>query len=280
MFHAWNRREESEPVEEYLEEIGRWPVLSEEEQLYWFKLLHAGNTARQLLIQSGASSLLWRIFTGGICAFLVLYHCNLRMVVHVARQVHQRVPTQSMDLRDLVQEGNVGLIKAINKFQPGKGKFSTYAWYHIHKACRRSIAEKDHIIRLPVHATERRHEQRQLIEHVYSIEQLGCQPVSAQEEDEPPHNPAVDAFLALLKPVEMDIVTRYFGIGYQEPQCIDEIAEQQKSTGKKVERILRQALRKMRKEITMTSNNRVVYDMPPSPPPPPGGPRNGGGTRN
>lgn len=118
-----------DPVKLYLKEIGGYPLLSIEEEIELAKKIEQGNeTAKQTLAES-----------------------NLRLVVSIAK----RYVGRGLSFLDLIQEGNLGLIKAVDKFDYTKGyKFSTYATWWIRQAITRSIADQSRTIRIPVHMSE------------------------------------------------------------------------------------------------------------------------------
>ena len=118
-----------DPVRMYLKEIGKVPLLSTEEEIELAKRMELGDeNARKRLAEA-----------------------NLRLVVSIA----QRYVGRGMQFLDLIQEGNLGLIKAVEKFDYTKGyKFSTYATWWIRQAITRSIADQARTIRIPVHMVE------------------------------------------------------------------------------------------------------------------------------
>lgn len=118
-----------DPVRMYLKEIGKVPLLSSEEEIELAK----------------------RIEKGDITAKKKLAEANLRLVVSIAK----RYVGRGMLFLDLIQEGNLGLIKAVEKFDYRKGyKFSTYATWWIRQAITRAIADQARTIRIPVHMVE------------------------------------------------------------------------------------------------------------------------------
>lgn len=118
-----------DPVKVYLKEIGRVPLLSPEEEI----------------------ELAERMGRGDPCARKRLSEANLRLVVSIAK----RYVGRGMQFLDLIQEGNLGLIKAVEKFDYTKGyKFSTYATWWIRQAITRAIADQARTIRIPVHMVE------------------------------------------------------------------------------------------------------------------------------
>lgn len=118
-----------DPVHLYLKEIGNYPLLTMEEEVELAKRIEEGDeTAKQMLAES-----------------------NLRLVVSIAK----RYVGRGLSFLDLIQEGNLGLIKAVDKFDYSKGfKFSTYATWWIRQAITRSIADQSRTIRIPVHMSE------------------------------------------------------------------------------------------------------------------------------
>ncbi len=136
-----------DPVRMYLREIGRVPLLSAAEEVSLAKRMERGKIERQkpLALQS------LRSIYDGEEAQRRLTEANLRLVVSVAKKYIGR----GMSLLDLIQEGNIGLIRAVEKFDYTKGyKFSTYATWWIRQAITRAIADQARTIRIPVHMVE------------------------------------------------------------------------------------------------------------------------------
>lgn len=152
----------SDPVRMYLKEIGAVPLLVAAEEVSLAKRIEAGATAaaetRELLnngtwptLGLQAQRTLRRAVTDGDRAREELTSANLRLVVSIAkRYVGRGVP-----ILDLIQEGNLGLMRAVQKFDYSKGfKFSTYATWWIRQAITRAIADQSRTIRVPVHMVE------------------------------------------------------------------------------------------------------------------------------
>jgi RNA polymerase primary sigma factor len=134
-----------DPVRMYLREIGRVPLLSAEEEVRLAQRMERGK-AERLKINPNH-----RIIEDGEEAQRRLTEANLRLVVSVAKKYIGR----GMSLLDLIQEGNIGLIRAVEKFDYTKGyKFSTYATWWIRQAITRAIADQARTIRIPVHMVE------------------------------------------------------------------------------------------------------------------------------
>jgi RNA polymerase sigma factor (sigma-70 family) len=142
----------------YLDEIARTPLLDAAQEVELSRAIEAGVYAEQLLAgeeqgPGGDASReeLEAIAAEGARAKDVFIRSNLRLVVAVAR----RYPRSGLPLLDLIQEGNAGLVRAVEKFDYAKGfKFSTYATWWIRQAITRSIADQSRTIRLPVHLVE------------------------------------------------------------------------------------------------------------------------------
>ncbi|MFJ4832323.1 RNA polymerase sigma factor RpoD/SigA [Streptomyces sp. NPDC088747] len=141
----------------YLDEIARTPLLDAAKEVELSQTIEAGVFARQILegaeqAQADASrEELEALVAEGERAKDVFIRSNLRLVVAVAR----RYPRSGLPLLDLIQEGNAGLVRAVEKFDYRKGfKFSTYATWWIRQAITRSIADQSRTIRLPVHLVE------------------------------------------------------------------------------------------------------------------------------
>jgi RNA polymerase primary sigma factor len=140
----------------YLSEIGRVPLLSAEEEVDLAKRIEAGLASARLLQRNPPPSAalqasLRRLERGGQVARRRLVEANLRLVVSIAK----RYVGRGLSLLDLIQEGNVGLIRGVEKFDYTKGyKFSTYATWWIRQAITRAIADQARTIRIPVHMVE------------------------------------------------------------------------------------------------------------------------------
>ena len=146
----------SDPVRLYLREIGRVPLLSAADEVELAKAIEAGVfAAEKLSVQPGLSEAERRDLTlvqvAGVRAKRRLVEANLRLVVSIAK----RYVGRGMAFLDLIQEGNLGLIRAVEKFDYTKGfKFSTYATWWIRQAITRAIADQARTIRIPVHMVE------------------------------------------------------------------------------------------------------------------------------
>ena len=149
-----------DPVRMYLKEIGKVNLLSSDEEIELAQSMDAGNAAKAQLeelqaagevIPDEVKAELDKAIKKGERAKQRLAEANLRLVVSIAK----RYVGRGMQFLDLIQEGNLGLIKAVEKFDYTKGyKFSTYATWWIRQAITRAIADQARTIRIPVHMVE------------------------------------------------------------------------------------------------------------------------------
>ena len=150
-----------DPVRMYLKEIGKVPLLTADQEVELATVMSAGREAQERLAQAeqeGADPIpedelaeLKKQVKAGEKAKQQLAEANLRLVVSIAK----RYVGRGMLFLDLIQEGNLGLIKAVEKFDYTKGyKFSTYATWWIRQAITRAIADQARTIRIPVHMVE------------------------------------------------------------------------------------------------------------------------------
>ncbi len=149
-----------DPVRMYLKEIGKVDLLTASEEVHLAMKIEAGTAASQKLedfedslieLNRAEQRRLLRIESVGLDAKQQLISANLRLVVSIAK----RYVGRGMLFLDLIQEGNLGLIRAVEKFDYTKGfKFSTYATWWIRQAITRAIADQARTIRIPVHMVE------------------------------------------------------------------------------------------------------------------------------
>jgi RNA polymerase primary sigma factor len=195
-----------DPVRMYLKEIGKVPLLTAAQEVSLAKRIEAGLDALERIrevtdLSDGQRGSLRAVVRDGELAKRQLIEANLRLVVSIAK----RYVGRGMALLDLIQEGNLGLIRAVEKFDYTKGfKFSTYATWWIRQAITRAIADQARTIRIPVHMVETMNKvmriQRQLLQElgreptveevaakveltpdrVREIQRLGQEPVSLE----------------------------------------------------------------------------------------------------
>ena len=147
----------SDAVRMYLREIGQVDLLTTEDERRLAQLIEEGKIAAARIdedheaLTAGEERMLMRAVSRGERAKSELTQANLRLVVSIAKRYSGR----GMQLLDLIQEGNLGLMRAVDKFDYTKGfKFSTYATWWIRQAITRSIADQARTIRIPVHMVE------------------------------------------------------------------------------------------------------------------------------
>ena len=219
-----------DPVKIYLKEIGRVPLLSADEEV----------------------ELAQRMATGDPYARKRLSEANLRLVVSIAKRYGGR----GMQFLDLIQEGNLGLIKAVEKFDHTKGfKFSTYATWWIRQAITRAIADQARTIRIPVHEIMR------IAQDPVSLET----PIGEEEDshlgdfipDDDAPAPAEAASLLLLKEQlnevlstltdrEAKVLRLRFGLEDGRSRTLEEVGKEFEVTRERIRQIEAKALRKLR----------------------------------
>src|SRR6185437_6497001 len=171
----------ADPVKDYLKQIGKVPLLNARQEVELARRIEAGLFAAEKLaggsgmLRADQSMDLEEVAADGRRARDHLVEANLRLVVSLAR----RYTGRGMLFLDLIQEGNLGLIRGVEKFDYTKGyKFSTYATWWIRQAISRAMAEQSRTIRLPVHMAEATSTlarvQRQL------LQDLGREPTPAE----------------------------------------------------------------------------------------------------
>lgn len=259
-----------DPVRMYLKEIGKVPLLTNEEEIALAKRIEEGDEAAKKR----------------------LAEANLRLVVSIAK----RYAGRGMQFLDLIQEGNLGLIKAVDKFDYRKGfKFSTYATWWIRQAITRAIADQARTIRIPVHMVETINKlirvSRQMVqelgrepspeelaekmdlpvERVREIQKISQEPVSLETpigEEEESHLgdfiqddnmpvPADEATLLLLKEQLLEVLATLtdreqkvlrlrFGLDDGKARTLEEVGKEFEVTRERIRQIEAKALRKLR----------------------------------
>jgi RNA polymerase primary sigma factor len=213
----------SDPVRMYLQEIGRYPLLTPQQEVELAMQMEAGVRADDKLAATGAGlevaerTILERAGRSADRARKRLVEANLRLVVSIAKKYVGR----GLSLLDLIQEGNLGLIRAVEKFDYRKGfKFSTYATWWIRQAVTRALADQARTIRVPVHMVETINKlaraQRTL------MQELGREPsieeISAEMEMEPGR-------VSELRRIAQDPVSLEMPLGEEEDSTLGDFVE-------------------------------------------------------
>ncbi|MEY4273030.1 MAG: hypothetical protein RL250_1896 [Verrucomicrobiota bacterium] len=266
--------DERSPLRSYLDQIGKTPLLTlEQETALARRVLKGDEAARQHMIQA-----------------------NLRLVVRIAKDYDDF----GLPLMDLISEGNFGLIKAIERFDPDKGgKLSTYAAWWIKQAIKRALASNGKTIRLPVHMVDRIGQMRRVthrlaaelgrephndeiaqamdipvskVVHMKSVANRAAsldQPVGEEGDatlgdlvkDESERTPfeslrtksdltEIAELLAQLDPREADIMVLRFGLNGESPLTLEEVGVHFKLTRERVRQLQQSALMKLRRVMT------------------------------
>ena len=207
----------------YLQEIGRYPLLTPQQEVELAMQMEAGIRADDKLaaalpgLEVGERTILERASRSADRARKRLVEANLRLVVSIAKKYVGR----GLSLLDLIQEGNLGLIRAVEKFDYRKGfKFSTYATWWIRQAVTRALADQARTIRVPVHMVETINKlaraQRTL------MQELGREPsieeISAEMEMEPGR-------VSELRRIAQDPVSLEMPLGEEEDSTLGDFVE-------------------------------------------------------
>lgn len=212
----------SDPVRLYLNEIGRYPLLTAQQEVELAMHMEAGRRAQARLegaedLSDEDLGLVSAERKRGEAAHTSLVQSNLRLVVAIAR----RYAGRGMALLDLIQEGNVGLMRAVERFDYRRGfKFSTYATWWIRQAISRAIADQGRTIRMPIHVldvvnklTKARRELTQ---------QLGRAPTDEEIAEELDIEPAR---VAELQRIAMDTVSLETPVGEDDDGTLGDLVE-------------------------------------------------------
>jgi RNA polymerase primary sigma factor len=192
----------------YLKEVGRVPLLTAEEEVMLAKRMEVGLFAREELDQDGRDpdkrTKLEHAVQDGLAAREHLIRANSRLVISVAKKYIGR----GVPFLDLIQEGNIGLIRAANKFNYKLGhKFSTYATWWIRQAVTRAIADQSRTIRVPVHMGD---QINKLLRNSHRLTQeLGREPTSEElaAAMEIPTRKAEEMLRVARRPLSLDMPT-------------------------------------------------------------------------
>jgi len=192
----------------YLKEIGRVPLLTAEEEVMLAKRMEAGQIARERLNEDGLDPEerdgLREVMLDGLAAREHIIRANSRLVISVAKKYIGR----GVPFLDLIQEGNIGLIRASNKFNYQLGnKFSTYATWWIRQAVTRAIADQSRTIRVPVHMGD---QINKLLRAAHRLTQeLGREPTSEELAGalEIPTRKAEEMLRVARRPLSLDMPT-------------------------------------------------------------------------
>ncbi len=197
---AANYTKSSDPVKMYLKEIGKVPLLKADEEVRLAKIIEKGGK-------------------GSEEAKNQLISANLRLVVAIARKYTNR----GMLFLDLIQEGNMGLIKAVDKFDYHKGfKFSTYATWWIRQAITRAIADQARTIRIPVHMVETINKMTRI--HRTLVQELEREPTAEEIADKMGSQFTADKIREIQK-ISMDPVSLETPIGEEDDSHLGDFIE-------------------------------------------------------
>jgi len=227
------RREAVDSLALYLEQIGRYPLVSREDE-----------------IELGR-----RIRTGDREALDALVCANLRFVVSIAKQYQSR----GVALADLIDEGNIGLMRAARKFDETRGiKFISYAVWWIRQAILQARAEQSRIVRVPLHRVRALPESQLSLDAPRAMDE-GDQLFDYMPDQRTPDSDervlnsslmdSIEIALTLLTTREAQIIRLYYGLGPEEPATLEEIGVRFGISRERVRQIRDRALRRMRRSL-------------------------------
>lgn len=231
----------SDPVRMYLREIGRVPLLTSPEELRLAEQMQKGLHAQAHLKKGGLDAKtrhkLQAEVAQGELSRQKLAEANLRLVVSVAKRYIGR----GMSFLDLIQEGNIGLLRAVEKFDHNKGfKFSTYATWWIRQAISRAIADQARTIRIPVHMVETINRLLRVSRRLQ--QELGREPTSEE----------IALEMELLSPSERSSIMEAMGAG----ETLDPVLDRKlKRAASKIRRIMKIAQEPMSLEMPIGSED-------------------------
>ena len=228
--------ESLDPVRLFLRDIGRHPLLTAEEELYLAEGIHDGVQAQMKLAEADANGieldpderdLLELAVIRGKQCHDKLAQSNLRLVVSVAKRYIGR----GLNFLDLIQEGNLGLLRAVDKFDHTLGyKFSTYATWWIRQAISRAIADQARTIRIPVHMVETINRQRRVQRQLQ--QDLGREPTAEE----------IALEMEFLEPDDSDVVRKALAYGTPLEPDVERRLERASSKVRRIQRLSREPI--------------------------------------
>jgi RNA polymerase sigma factor (sigma-70 family) len=222
-------RDEEDLVRLYLTDIGQYPLLTKEDEVRLAQAIEAGVEARTELeaggtIPAARKRELRKLSRAGEDAEQTFVQSNLRLVVSIAKKYQ----ASGLPLLDLIQEGNLGLIKSVHRFDDRRGfRFSTYAHWWIRQAIERAIMNKGAQVRLPVHIFDAR---REIAKASHDLAQMLGRDPSKDELAEALGQP-IDKIEEILKAVPREPVSLDDPVGDDEDRTVSEtICDQDDAT--------------------------------------------------
>ena len=262
-------RDEDDLVRLYLSDIGQYPLLTKDDEARLAQAMEAGHAAAKELDEGGQLTPakkreLRRLVRSGEEAERAFVQSNLRLVVSIAKKYQ----ASGLPLLDLIQEGNLGLMHAVEKFDWRKGfKFSTYATWWIRQAITRGMADQSRTIRLPELAIELEMPEAKVSETMrFAADTLSLSTPLREDGDaelgdlvedrdaESPFEAAAVSLLPaeigrLLSPLderEREILKLRFGLDRGEPRTLEEVGEHFNLTRERIRQIEARAMSKLR----------------------------------